>query len=65
MKDGLMDVIIMSPVNPIEGVQVLLQMFTKTLPGNSHVRIIKTRRIRVVRQAEGRTLRRRPPDDGP
>lgn len=53
MKDGLMDVIIMSPVNPIEGAQVLLQMFTKTLPGNSHVRIIKTRRIRVVRQAEG------------
>ena len=53
MKDGLMDVIIMSPINPLEGAQVLLQMFTRTLPSNSHVRIIKTRRIRIVRQSEG------------
>ncbi len=53
MKDGLMDVVIMQPINPIEGAQVLLQMFTKTLLNNSHVRMLKSKRVRITRRSGG------------
>ncbi len=50
MKDGLMDIIIMLPFPTIEGAHVLLQMFTKTLLSNTHVRQLQARRIRITRQ---------------
>lgn len=53
MKDGLMDVIIMSPFPTIEGAYVLLQMFTKTLLNNNHVRLFKTNKIRIRRADAG------------
>ncbi len=53
MKDGLMDIIILSPLSPIQGAHVLLQMFTKSLLNNSHVRMMKTPKIRIEREAPG------------
>jgi YegS/Rv2252/BmrU family lipid kinase len=53
MKDGLMDLVVMQPFPPIEGAQVALQMFTKTLQNNSHVLISRTRHVHIERQQPG------------
>lgn len=47
MRDGLFDVVIMKPFSPIEAPQVALQMFNKTLPENSHVKIFKASKLRI------------------
>ncbi len=53
MKDGLMDVVILKPFPTIEGAQVLLQMFTKTLHNNAHVTMFQSSKIHVTRTAPG------------
>lgn len=53
MDDGLMDVIIMEPFNPIEAPQIILQLFNKTLPSNSHIKQFQARKIKIVRPCEG------------
>lgn len=53
MKDGLMDVVIMTPFAKVFGPGVALQMFTKTLKSNTHVKTFKSKRIHVTREAEG------------
>jgi diacylglycerol kinase family enzyme len=53
MEDGLMDVIIMEPFYTIESALVLVQMFTKSLHKNSHVKVFKSSKIKITRPTEG------------
>ena len=54
MNDGLMDVIILEPFNTlIESPQILMQLFNKTLPNNSHVKAFQAKKIRIIRPDEG------------
>lgn len=53
MKDGLMDIVIMKPFKTIEGAQVALQMFTKTLSNNSHIETFKAKKVHISRPCEG------------
>ena len=53
MNDGLMDIIIMEPFNTIEAPQIILQLFNKSLPSNSHVKMFQARKIRITRPTEG------------
>lgn len=53
MKDGLMDIIVMRPFNTLEGGIVALQMFTKTLLSNNHVRMFKAKKLHISRPSEG------------
>lgn len=52
MQDGLFDVVVMKPFKPIEAPQVALQMFNKTLPDNSHVRMFKTSKLKIYCEGE-------------
>lgn len=53
MKDGLMDIIIMEPFNTIASPQIILQLFSKTLSANSHVKTMQARKVRITRPSEG------------
>ena len=53
MKDGLLDVVVMEPFNTIEAPQVAIQLFTGTLPENSHVKTFKARYLRITREGKG------------
>lgn len=53
MKDGLMDIIIIKPFKTIEGAQVAIQMFNKTLLNNSHVEMFKAEKVHITRPSEG------------
>lgn len=53
MSDGLMDIIIMEPFNTIEAPQIILQLFNKSLPSNSHVKMFQARKIRITRPSDG------------
>lgn len=53
MKDGLLDVIVMEPFNKIMAPQVAMQMFTKSLPRNSHIKAFTSRKLRITRPEEG------------
>ena len=53
MKDGLFDVVVMEPFNAIEAPQVAFQLFSGTLPENSHVKSFRTNKLRIVRESEG------------
>lgn len=52
-RDGLMDVTILTPFAPLESAQIVLQMFSRELPKNSHVKMFRTKRLRIFREAEG------------
>ncbi len=53
MKDGLLDVVVMEPFNAIEAPQVVLQLFSKQLPKNSHVKTFKAKHLSICREGEG------------
>ena len=53
MKDGLMDVIIISPFALFEAPQIALGLFNKKLANNSHVETLQARHIRITRPTEG------------
>lgn len=53
MQDGLMDVIIMEPFNVIEASTIAVDLFTKTLGNNSHIKTFQTRRIHIHRNRPG------------
>lgn len=52
-RDGLLDVTILTPFSPIEAPQIVVQMFNRQLTKNSHVRIFRTKRVRIRRASEG------------
>ena len=53
MKDGLLDIIIMRPFKAILAPKIAMQMFNKTLPKNSHIRMFKSKKIRITRSEPG------------
>lgn len=53
MKDGLLDVVVLEPFSAIEAPQIALQLFTGTLPENSHVKTFKTSSLIIHREKEG------------
>lgn len=53
MKDGLMDVTIIEPFSTLESGQIALQLFTGTLPSNSHVKTFRARKLHIERQHPG------------
>ena len=53
MEDGLMDIIIMEPFYTIESALVLMQMFTKSLHKNPHVKVMRSSKIRITRPTDG------------
>lgn len=53
MKDGLLDVVVMEPFNTLEAPQVAFQLFTGTLPANSHVKTFKAESLRITREGSG------------
>lgn len=52
MKDGLLDVVVMKPFSTIEAPQVALQLFNRTLPGNSHVKTFKADKLVIHHEGE-------------
>lgn len=52
-RDGLMDVTILTPFNALESAQIVLQMFSRELEKNSHVKMFRTKHIRIMRETEG------------
>lgn len=53
MEDGLMDIIIMEPFYKIESALVLMQMFTKSLHKNPHVKVMRSSKIKITRPTDG------------
>lgn len=53
MRDGLLDVVVMEPFNTFEAPQVAIQLFTGTLPENSHVKTFKASSLRITREWSG------------
>lgn len=53
MEDGLMDVILMEPFNALEAPVIAAQLFTKQLPGNSHIKTFRARKIIIHRSEDG------------
>lgn len=52
MQDGLLDVIIIAPLKGIAAPVVLMELFTKTINSNPHVRHFHARRVHIRRPAE-------------
>lgn len=52
-RDGLMDVTILTPFTTLESAQIVMQMFSRELPKNSHVKTFRTKRIKIMREKEG------------
>ncbi|MCD8266946.1 MAG: YegS/Rv2252/BmrU family lipid kinase [Prevotellaceae bacterium] len=53
MKDGLLDVTIMEPFPLAEAPQIALQLFSKRITGNSHVKTFQAKSLRIHREREG------------
>ena len=53
MRDGLLDVTVLEPFSLIEAPIVAMQLFSKSLPKNSHVKCYRTNRLRIERSAPG------------
>lgn len=54
MEDGLLDVIIMEPFSAIEAPQIAIQLFNKTLDHNSHIKMFRSKKIRIYREHDGK-----------
>lgn len=52
-RDGLLDVTILRPFSAIEAPQIVMQMFSRELPKNSHVKTFRTNHLRIIRQIAG------------
>lgn len=53
MSDGLMDVIIMEPLDVIEAPQVSFDMFNKTLDKNSKIKTFRCNKLHIKRSSPG------------
>lgn len=52
-RDGLLDVTLLTPFTPLEAPQIVLQLFNRQLSKNSHVKIFRTKHLRITRKNEG------------
>jgi len=53
MSDGLMDVIIMQPLDAIEAPQITIEMFNKTLNKNTKIKTFQSRKLHIHRSKPG------------
>ncbi len=53
MSDGMLDVIIIEPLNLIEASQVSIEMFNKTLNQNDKIKTFRAQELTIRRAAEG------------
>lgn len=53
MKDGLLDVTILTPFNILETPAIVLQLFSKKIEQNSHVKAFRTDYLRIEREKAG------------
>lgn len=53
MKDGLLDIIIIEPFNTLEAPTIALQLFSGTLPTNSHVKTFRASQLTIKRESDG------------
>lgn len=53
MQDGMLDVNVMTPFPLVEGALVGIQLLSKTIDKNLHVRILRCKSITIYRQQEG------------
>ena len=53
MQDGLMDVIIMEPFDVLDAPLIAMDLFAKTLSGNSRIKTFKARHVHIHRSAPG------------
>lgn len=53
MQDGLLDVIIMEPFNVLEAATLGIDLFTKTLKNNTHIKTFKASHIHIKRDKAG------------
>lgn len=52
-RDGLLDVTVLTPFTAFEAPQIVMQLFNRQLTKNSHVRIFRTKHVRITRRDEG------------
>ena len=53
MQDGLLDVIVMEPFNVFEASTIAVDLFSKTLNNNSHIKRFQSRQIHIHRERPG------------
>lgn len=53
MSDGLMDVVVIEPFNTWEAAEMALQLFSRTILFNPHVKVFKSNSIRIKRSGSG------------
>lgn len=53
MQDGMLDVIVMEPFNVFEASTIAVDLFSKTLNNNSHIKRFQSRQIHIHREKPG------------
>lgn len=53
MSDGLLDVIVMDPIDMLDAPQISIDMFNKTLNKNTKIKTFKSKRLSIHREAPG------------
>lgn len=53
MSDGLMDVVVIEPFNTWEAAEMALQLFSRTILFNPHVKVFKSDNIKIKRAGNG------------
>lgn len=53
LTDGLLDVTILNPFTPLDVPSLALQLFTKTIDQNSHIRTLRCKTINIRREKAG------------
>lgn len=53
MSDGLLDVIVMDPLDMLDAPQISIDMFNKTLNKNTKIKTFKSKKLHVVREKPG------------
>ena len=53
LTDGLLDVTVLSPFTPLDVPSLALQLFTKTIDQNSHIKTFRCKTLHIRREAPG------------
>ena len=53
MQDGLLDIIVMEPFNVLDAPQIAVDLFSKTLSNNQHIKTFQARRVHIHREKPG------------
>lgn len=53
LTDGLLDVTVLQPFTPLDVPELALQLFTKTIDQNSHIKTLRCKSLHIARRKEG------------